>query len=184
LDLDRTLISAATFDTVASLGVQKGLEQVLRGEADLPEVERTLFRLDGMKYWIKLRPGYRLPSAAALQALPDLGVHQCHHVSFLIASIKIAFTMELHCMGVHGSAISGIALMCHVHQEHMASGAYDIVSLDSRQWQLLFSMSHLTCCRWSKVAGLRKTRLVVLVNTPAQLHECGHESVQHSPRGL
>ena len=56
LDLDACL-ARATFEDTVVCGVEPVLERLLRGEAELPDAQRSLFRLDSLGLWVKLRPG-------------------------------------------------------------------------------------------------------------------------------
>ncbi|KAI3433318.1 hypothetical protein D9Q98_003136 [Chlorella vulgaris] len=57
LDLDHTLLNSATFGEVGPV-LHQALELRAATEAEtLPQHERLLFRMDGIKMWTKLRPG-------------------------------------------------------------------------------------------------------------------------------
>ncbi|KAL0054586.1 hypothetical protein WJX82_011216 [Trebouxia sp. C0006] len=56
LDLDACLARTTFQETVAS-GVEPVLEGLLRFEAQLFDAQRSLFRLDSLGLWVKLRPG-------------------------------------------------------------------------------------------------------------------------------
>ncbi len=56
LDLDACL-ARATFENTVACGVEPVLDGLLRFEAQLPVAQRSLFRLDSLELWVKLRPG-------------------------------------------------------------------------------------------------------------------------------
>ena len=56
LDLDACL-ARTTFEDAAVCGVEPVLDGLLRFEAQLPVVQRSLFRLDSLGLWVKLRLG-------------------------------------------------------------------------------------------------------------------------------
>ena len=56
LNLDACL-ARATFEDTVACGVEAVMEGLLRFETQLPFSQRSLFRLDSLQFWVKLRPG-------------------------------------------------------------------------------------------------------------------------------
>jgi NLI interacting factor-like phosphatase len=117
LDLDHTLVNSVRFGELAP-DMTERLQQRMAKEAErLPEEQRSLFALDGIQMWTKLRPGVRAFLRAA-RDLFELWIHtnanRCVQRSWLWAGWLGSWDRDIRGPpSVAGGAfIKGMALWC------------------------------------------------------------------------